>query len=476
MKKKITSIILAFLMIALSTLIYATSEKPTIPSPMPVIQNSPVSGTTYYVNNNENGSDSNTGSQSLPWKTIQKAINTVPNGSTIIVMSGVYPERPVVLASKYNITLKANGVVKVLGFHISRNSGTVIDGFEITATSSTYLNGFGIWVQGSNCVIQNNYIHDTAWGGILLLYYTDNCIVKNNLISGNISQNGIDIRGTNHTIIDNEISDVRQYSPYVSSPPSYADADGMHFHGTGHVIRNNYIHDILYDGVYNKTTHTDCFQTFDGLTEQPKAVNVLIESNRCENIGAITNEILTKGMQVQSATNLIIRNNVFCAAVGMRIATNSTVTLENNVLCSDPTFQANIVSDCIQFESSSGVMNNNTCKDFSSWAVRLDNSPNVSGSGNIANNTRIRSGTEYLFTIPLTSTASQTPTPTRTRTPAFTLTSSRTPTVTFSPSPTLSRTPTFTITPTIIPSSTARVCATLIPVYVGDQFIGNYCP
>ena len=144
MKKKITSIILAFLMIALSTLIYATSEKPTIPSPMPVIQNSPVSGTTYYVNNNENGSDSNTGSQSLPWKTIQKAINTVPNGSTIIVMSGVYPERPVVLASKYNITLKANGVVKVLGFHISRNSGTVIDGFEITATSSTYLNGFGI--------------------------------------------------------------------------------------------------------------------------------------------------------------------------------------------------------------------------------------------------------------------------------------------------------------------------------------------
>lgn len=312
--------ILYFLIVFILALLFGARvinyEKPTPPSPVPeeFLLNSPTAlSQTYYVDTK--GNDGNNGSQSFPYKTIQRAINQVPSGSTIIVVSGDYPERPVIIATKNNITLQAQGKVKVRGFHITRNVGTIIDGFDISATSSTYVEGWGIWVQGNDCAIRNNVIHDVSWGGILMMYYSNRCVVENNKLTSNISLIGIDIRGNNHIVSGNEIADVRQYSPLLSNSPGF-DADGIHFHGSGHVISNNYIHDIPYNS-YNPTSHTDCFQTFDGSTEQPKAVNVTIENNRCENIGWVTNEILTKGIQAQSAQNLVIKNNTLCAAAGI---------------------------------------------------------------------------------------------------------------------------------------------------------------
>ncbi len=41
---------------------------------------------TYYVSTT--GNDTNNGSQGLPWKTIQKAANTVIAGDTVTVASG----------------------------------------------------------------------------------------------------------------------------------------------------------------------------------------------------------------------------------------------------------------------------------------------------------------------------------------------------------------------------------------------------
>lgn len=457
MKKSIIGfLIIAFLLLA--------CEPSTSPSPMPVIANSPTSivGNLYYVS--PSGSDANSGTSASPWKTIQKAINTVPSGtkslpSVIVVKSGSYSERPVVLASKSYITLLADGIVTVRGFHIARNVGTVIDGFDISSTSSVYVEGFGVWVQGSECVIRNNNIHDVSWGGILLLYYTSKCQVYGNRMVDNISLVGIDVRGNDHLIENNEIADVQQRSPYLQSPPSYADADGIHFHGNNIVLRGNYIHDIPYDGVINVDTHTDCFQTFDGLTEQPKAVNAIIDSNRCENVGAVSNEILTKGVQAQGAVNLTIINNTLCAAVGMRIASGSTFTAENNYLCGSLALPASVVSDCMQFESSSGKLNGNSCNNFSSWAIRLDSSPNVSGGGNLAINTKIRVGTEYLFSIPVT----VSPTLSPTKTPTSTAT------------PTLTYTPTVTATKTVIVPPSPTATKKCVKVMVGDQYVGDYC-
>src|SRR5580658_9083576 len=48
------------------------------------------SGSTYYVSTN--GSDTNSGSYTAPWLTIQHAANTVTAGATVYVESGVYNE------------------------------------------------------------------------------------------------------------------------------------------------------------------------------------------------------------------------------------------------------------------------------------------------------------------------------------------------------------------------------------------------
>jgi len=45
-------------------------------------------GTTYYVSTS--GSDSNPGTQAQPWATLQKAVDTIANGDTILVMPGTY--------------------------------------------------------------------------------------------------------------------------------------------------------------------------------------------------------------------------------------------------------------------------------------------------------------------------------------------------------------------------------------------------
>jgi hypothetical protein len=47
-------------------------------------------GSTFYVSTS--GSDSNSGSASAPWKTIQHAASTVTAGATVIVESGTYHE------------------------------------------------------------------------------------------------------------------------------------------------------------------------------------------------------------------------------------------------------------------------------------------------------------------------------------------------------------------------------------------------
>ncbi|MHC4530937.1 MAG: DUF1565 domain-containing protein [Planctomycetota bacterium] len=51
---------------------------------------SSLSGNTYYVSTS--GSDSNDGSESSPWLTIQHAVDSVGPGETIYVRGGVYNE------------------------------------------------------------------------------------------------------------------------------------------------------------------------------------------------------------------------------------------------------------------------------------------------------------------------------------------------------------------------------------------------
>jgi hypothetical protein len=113
---------------------------------------------SYYVDS-LNGSDSNSGIQTIPFKTIRKAVNAIRNGDSVTVLTGEYPE--FVVLKKSNISFTAIGSVSMMGFDIPGNNNRV-SGFIISNPSSE----FGIRTEGNDNLVENNDISNTKQDGI----------------------------------------------------------------------------------------------------------------------------------------------------------------------------------------------------------------------------------------------------------------------------------------------------------------------
>jgi len=135
-------------------------------------------GNRFYVA--ANGNNSNPGTKDRPWKTIQKAANTVIAGDTVYVRGGTYREEVTIQKSGSN----SGGYIRFRnfpgetpvidgsqfasntshhGFNIQDKHHIIIEGFEITGfkSSGQYNGAHGIRVGGSSSYIhlRNNHIH-----------------------------------------------------------------------------------------------------------------------------------------------------------------------------------------------------------------------------------------------------------------------------------------------------------------------------
>jgi hypothetical protein len=140
-----------------------------------------VIGAAFYVSTT--GSDSNPGTISSPWRTIQHAANSVQAGDTVYVRGGVYNESVNISVSGSVIAgpitfqtypgeqaiIDGTGLVPSTSgtqglINIANQSYVSIQGFEIRnyQTSSASASPAGIWVSGSgsNIQIRNNQIHN----------------------------------------------------------------------------------------------------------------------------------------------------------------------------------------------------------------------------------------------------------------------------------------------------------------------------
>src|SRR6202042_2144248 len=136
------------------------------------------SGSTFYVS--KSGSNSNSGSYTAPWLTIQHAANSVTAGATVYVEAGVYNEsvtfpasgtasNAITFASYPGQTAVIDGTgLSVTGtqglINIANQSYITLSGFEIRnyTTSKATLTPAGIWVTGSGSGLQllNNLVHN----------------------------------------------------------------------------------------------------------------------------------------------------------------------------------------------------------------------------------------------------------------------------------------------------------------------------
>jgi hypothetical protein len=140
------------------------------------------SGRTYYVSTS--GNDSNVGTLAAPWRTIQKAANTVAAGDTVQVRAGTYNEI-VTMKTSGNATsgyitfqnypgeapiVDGSGLVAGSQTGLFSLEGTfnyiVIQGFEIRNFSSSTRGKVPVGIDfegaGSNIEILNNHIHNIA--------------------------------------------------------------------------------------------------------------------------------------------------------------------------------------------------------------------------------------------------------------------------------------------------------------------------
>lgn len=309
-------------------------------------QHSALAASTYYVA--PTGSDSNPGTTAAPWRTIQKAANTLAAGDTVVVQPGTYGERVLMTRSGSSglpITFLANGSVSMKGFTIGASYITV-RGFYITDTPNTnYDSGFGIYVKGSYNTIEDNYVYYALRGGVTLdavkgnYGTTTHNVVRNNRFERN-GMLGIDCRGADNLIEDNEIWGTIQYHPLWPSPaPNWVDADGIHFHGRGHIIRKNYIHDITFRDPANVDPHIDCFQSFGGSYHEPGSDSVL-EQNFCDELEfPPTADATTQGFMISGgASNLVIKNNIILTFRSLNSNDSTGLQILNNTFLSSLSF------------------------------------------------------------------------------------------------------------------------------------------
>ena len=271
-----------------------------IPTSSDTIVIEPGEGAVFYVDANA-GLDTNSGTRSEPWATIQYAASSIPEGSMVIVLEGHYPER--VFVNRPDLVFRADGEVLMQGFSIQADH-VAVSGFTIVTLTDAIPEGIGIDVPDAGyCLIENNRFLYNTWGGLRLdgspedPNASHDCIVRNNVFF----RNGLyaaEVMGQNHLIENNDVSQTIQFHPCSTSTASWLDADAFRFHGSGHVFRNNYIHDMPFGDAgsdlaacdieslsdlskdFVGDSHTDCFQTYGG--ERIAGHDVLFEGNRCE--------------------------------------------------------------------------------------------------------------------------------------------------------------------------------------------------
>lgn len=275
---------------------------------------------SFYVATN--GSDRNDGSMAHPWATVQHAVNVVPNGAMIYLLSGIYHQR-VLIEGKGNsnnigMTIEnapnAHAVLEGTGLAahdgglitIKNSRGITIKGLEIRkySTNSSTVTPMGVEITGHDTNIQliGNHIHD----------------ISTTVDSADGNALGIGIYGTDNRpitglkIVGNEVDHLRLGS---------SESITLNGNVNGFSVINNLVHD-------NNNIGIDAigFEGTAPLPELDRARNGLISGNTVYHISsygnpAYGNQYAADGLYIDGGTNIeITQNQVYNNDFGVELA------------------------------------------------------------------------------------------------------------------------------------------------------------
>ena len=281
------------------------------------------------------GNDANDGSSATPWRTLQKAANTVNPGDTVIVRPGSYVgfhlTRDGTAADR--ITFQAEDGVSITQRNATTADGINLEGADYITIENFTVNGMpraGIRsVTNQHVIIRNNRMdQNTMWG--ILTGFSDDLLIEGNVASRSQVEHGIYVSNSGDR-------------PIIRNNTSWGNrANGIHMNGdvslggdgiiSGALVENNIIYEngvgggsgINGDGVQNSR-----FQ------------NNLIYNNHASGIS------LYRIDGGGGASGNVVANNTIVQASDSRWAINisdgsTSNTVVNNILYTSHSFRGSI--------------------------------------------------------------------------------------------------------------------------------------
>jgi len=362
-------------------------------------------GSSFYVS--KSGKDTNSGSFTAPWLTIQHAANSVTAGATVYVEAGVYNESVTFpasgTASNY-ITFEnypgQTATIDGTGLSVTGTQGLInivnlsyltVSGFEIRnyTTSKAALTPAGIWVTGSGACVNllNNIVHN---------------ITTTSEKNGNAF--GIAVYGTSSTPISNITISGNQVYSLKTGESETVNVDG---NVTNFAITNNIVHD-------NDNIGIDAIG-FEGVgpAGSDQANHGVVSGNTVYNISGITNAGEGKsydadGLYCDGCANVIFeRNTVYACDLNMEAASEHKghnaiyVTIRNNVFYDANTVGISIGGYAAGVGGSDHIVvvnntlyNNNVKNQGAEFQIQHNAPPTA---GNIFENNIVYAGTQNVW-------------------------------------------------------------------------------
>jgi hypothetical protein len=345
-------------------------------------------GDTYYVA--PNGHNSNPGTETQPWRTIQKAADTLVAGETVYIKAGTYeeqiiprysgnPDNPIVYAAYpgdratidgayFELPPYESGLIVVEDRHYITISGLRIE------NAGPHDNNAGIYVDtSSHIIIENNHTYNTVSSGIGV-WNSENIIIDGNEVELGCNDGEQEVI----TVANTDTFEIKNNHVHHGGPGSIGgegiDAKDGSRNGK---IFNNHVHHMradrtcLYLDAWDKHTfNIEVYQNLlhncsagitlasesGGLLEDIKVYNNIIYHNRyngleigewgepgvtthpVENVAFINNTVYGNGTagwgggwhnENSDAANIVVRNNIFSQNLSFQIADESPLAPAN---------------------------------------------------------------------------------------------------------------------------------------------------
>lgn len=340
---------------------------------------------TYHVAPPPRGSNTNQGTESSPWATLQHAADRVTAGDTVLVEDGDYEPFHITRSGTISarITFKTNGPnvrifgqetyddryvsVSVLGDFVT------VEGFKIDVMATgTSISSRGIRVSGtegsyrSGVIVRNNNVTNAGWVGITTSF-AEGVLIEGNEVSNSKGQHGIYIANSadNPVVRGNKVHDNDEAGIQINADGSQG-GDGVI---TNALIENNVLYgnglngsgSIELDGaayttirnnlIYgNKTSGINMYR-IDGSTSSHH--NTIVNNTIVMPSGSRHGIALRSG-----STNAFLRNNIVihlgtADSIAVDGASISGLDSDYNILTRIENTSGNLIN-LLQWQSSTG--------------------------------------------------------------------------------------------------------------------------